>query len=109
MENVTCYLCKEEMKCTMQKEHQKRCQKARVKCSGEECKYQTSRDKLVEHEDACEKIKEQCEQCTDNVPRYLQPSHDCVKALLERFRSKGKELNEYSTKVDNLALEIHKQ
>ena len=45
----------------------------------------------------------------ESVARYLQSSHDCVKALLEKFRNKGKELTEYTKKVDEMALDIHKQ
>ena len=77
-------------------------------CSGEECKFMTTRDHIGQHEEVCDRIKENCAQCGESVPRYLQSEHDCVQALLVKFRAKGKELNEYTDKVDKLALEIHK-
>ena len=96
------------IKSNMVKDHQRKCPKQKVGCSGEGCTFSTSRDAISEHEDICDKIKESCEQCQDSVPRFKQSEHDCVKALLAKFRSKGKELTEYSSKVDCLALEIHK-
>ena len=97
------------VKSTQWKDHQRKCVKGQVSCSGEGCDFITSRDAIGEHEDQCDKIKESCEQCGESVARYAQNDHDCVKALLQKFRNKGKELNLYTQKVDTLALEIHKQ
>ena len=78
------------------KDHQRRCPKEIVSCSGEECDWRGTRDKLAAHEETCQYIVESCQQCAQLVPRFKQTEHDCVKGLLNRFKSRGKELEEFT-------------
>ncbi len=61
------------------------------------------------HELGCDFVKEECEKCQALVVRREREKHDCVAAMLAKYKQKSKYLDELSMVVDELTIDINKQ
>jgi hypothetical protein len=60
------------------------------------------------HEMSCEYVKESCSKCYEEVARKDRKIHDCIKTMLKIYKEKSANLDQLSTQVDELTLDINK-
>ncbi len=60
------------------------------------------------HELSCEFVKEVCNKCGDEVIRMDRDKHDCIASMLKKYKEKSRYLDELSTTVDELTIDINK-